>query len=97
MTYVGQTGRLLNTRVEEHKKNLGWKCNYHNVLSDDRKEYADYDFDWNNVEILHSESNKGKREFMEMLYIKREGTYSINIKTDLVKYNGCYDSMISYL
>ena len=34
--------------------------------------YADHDFDWNNVEILHSESNKGKREFMEMLYIYKE-------------------------
>ena len=45
VTYVGQTGRLLNTRVEKHKKNLGPKCNYHNVLSDDRNEYADHDFD----------------------------------------------------
>ena len=90
-------GRLLNTRVEEHKKNLWRKCNYHNVLSDHRKEYADYDFDWNNVEILHLESNKGKWEFMEILYVKREGTYSINLKTDLVKYNECYDSIISYL
>ena len=91
---MGQTGRLFNTRVEEHKKNLGRKCNYHNVLSDHREEYSDHDFDWNNVEILHSESNKGKRKFMEMLYIKREVTYSINLKTDLVKYNGCYASMI---
>ena len=64
---------------------LGNKCNYHNVLSDHRKEYADHDFDWNNLEILQSESNKRKKEFMEMLYIKREGTYSINLKTDLVK------------
>ena len=96
MTYVGQRGRLLNTRVEERKKNLGRKCNYHNVLSDHRKEYADHDFDWNNVEILHSESNKRKREFMEM-YIKIEGIHSINLRTDLFKYNGCYDSMIGYL
>ena len=66
-------------------------------MSDHRKEYVDHDFDWNIVEILHSESKKGKREFMETLYIKREGTYSINLKTELVNYNGCYDSMISYL
>ena len=97
MTYVGQTGRLLNTRVEEHKYNLGGKCNYHNVLSDHRKKYADHDFDWNYVKILQLKSNKGKREFVEMLYIKKEGTYSINLKTDLIKYNGCYDSISSYL
>ena len=69
LTYVGQTGRLLNTRVKEHNKNLERKCNYHNVLSEHRKEYADHDFQWNNVEILHSESSKEKREFMEMLNI----------------------------
>ena len=34
---------------------------------------------------------------MEMLYIKRKETYSINLKTYLVKYNRCYNSMISYL
>ena len=43
VTYVGQTDRLLNTRVEEHKKSLERKCNYHNVLSDNRKEYPDHD------------------------------------------------------
>ena len=26
-----------------------------------------------------------------------EGAYSINLKTDLVKYNGCYDSMMVYI
>ena len=64
--------------------NLGRKCNYYNVLSDHRNEYADHDFVWNKVEILHPASNKGKKEFMEMLYMKREGIYSINLKTDLV-------------
>ena len=45
MTYVGSTGRFHDTRVEEQEKNLGRKCNYHNVLSDHRNEYADHDFD----------------------------------------------------
>ena len=53
--------------------------------------------DWNNARISYSECNKVKREFMEMLYIKKEGTYFINLKTDLVKYNGCYDNMIALL
>ena len=32
-----------------------------------------------------------------MLYIKRVGGYFINLKTDLVKYNGCYDRMMGYI
>ena len=54
-------GRLLNTEVEEHEKNRGTKCNYYNVLSDIRKKYADHDFDWDNIEILQPEINKGKK------------------------------------
>ena len=61
------------------------------------KKYADHDFDWNNVQSFHSESIKGKREFIEMLYIKREERCFINLKTDLVKYDGCYDSIIGYI
>ena len=47
--------------------------------------------------FCHIRGNKGKREFMEMLYIKREGAYSINLKTYLVKYNGCCDTMMGYI
>ena len=32
-----------------------------------------------------------------IIYMKREGGYSINLKTDLVKYNGYYDSMMGYI
>ena len=60
MIYVGQTNRVLNTRVGKHKKNLRRKCNHHNVLSDHRN-------------ILHSESNNRNREPMKMLYLKSEG------------------------
>ena len=40
--------------------------------------------DWKKVEIFHSGSDKGKKGFMEMLFIKKQGKYSINLKTDLV-------------
>ena len=49
------------------------------------------DFGWNNVEILHSESNKGKREFMEMLCIKREGRYSLKFGNAFSKVRGCLE------
>ena len=69
VTCVGETGRLLNTRVKEHKKNLGRNCNCYKVLSEMyTKEYADHNFDWSNVEILQLENNKGKGKFMKMLY-----------------------------
>ena len=75
VTYVGQTGRLLNTGVED-EKNLGRKCNYHNVSSEHRKEYAVHHFDWKNVEILHSESSKGnKRFFGNIIYKKRRNIF----------------------
>ena len=61
MAYVVQTGRLLNTRVEEHKSNFLKNYYHHNVLSKHRKENADHEFDWENVEILHCENNKHKR------------------------------------
>ena len=69
----------------------------HNVLSKHKKENVDHDFYWENVKILHCESNKCKREFMAMLYIKKEKQNSINLKTDLAKLNSCYDSMIHYV
>ena len=71
-TYVGQTGWLLNTRVEKHKSNFRINGYYHNVVSKHKKENFDHDFDWENVEIFHRESDKCKREFLEMLYIKKE-------------------------
>ena len=67
------------------------------MLSKHKKENVDHDFDWANVKILHCESNKCKREFMEMLYIKKEKQNFINLKTDLAKLNSCYDSMIHYV
>ena len=47
-------------------------------------------------QVRHSESSKGKREFMKMLYIKRVAVYSIK-KADLVKQYACYDSRKGYI
>ena len=86
--------RLLNTRVEEHKSNFHRNGYYHSVRSKHKKENVDHHFDWENIEILHCESNKCKREFMEMFYVKKEKENYNNLKTDLSKLSSCIDSMI---
>lgn len=97
--YVGQTGRLLNTRIEEHKSDVRLGRCYRSVLARHTKEFIDveHEFDWDNVTILHSESNERKREFMEMLFIKKQKNLSINLKTDLDKLNKSYVGMINYI
>lgn len=97
--YVGQTGRLLNTRIEEHKSDVRLGRCYKSVLARHTKEFIDveHEFDWDNVTILHSESNERKREFMEMLFIKKQKNLSINLKTDLDKLNKSYVGMINYI
>ena len=67
------------------------------MISEHKKENVDHDFDCENVEILHYDSNKCKKEFMEVLYIKKEKENSINLKTDWSKLSSCYDSMIDYI
>ena len=54
MTYLGQTGRHLNNRVEVNKSNFHRNGDYYNVLSKHKKENADHDFDWENIENIEN-------------------------------------------
>ena len=47
-TYIGQTGRLLKTRRNEHLNNINLGEKYHNVVSKDKLEY-NHDFNWDNL------------------------------------------------
>ena len=102
-TYVGQTKRLLNFRREEHKNNFNLKNKkYHNVITKHRTENIEedevpYDFDWNNIQILHEENNLYKRLFAEMIYIKKEKENSLNKITDTDSYSNAYNVIIDFL
>lgn len=77
-SYVGQTGRLLNTRIREHKKNhISVIANYKSL---------NHDFNWDEVEILDEESFLGKRLISEMIHIKRQ-TNSLNLQSNTFKLN----------
>ena len=101
-TYVGQTRRMLFVRCDEHKKNINLNEKYHNVVTKHRINNkndtgSQHNFDWDNVEILHKETNFFKRIIAEMFYIKKEGNNSINVMSDLKDYNASYDIILGHL
>ena len=101
-TYVSQTGRMLFARCDKHKENINLNEKYHNFVTKHRINNkndtgSQHNFDWDNVEILHKETNYFKRIIAEKFYIKKEGNNSINVMSDLKDYNASYDIILDHL
>jgi len=79
-SYVGQTSRLLRTRITEHKNHINRNTTVHSVITDHRISLS-HEFDWDNAEILDRERYVTKRLISEMLHIKRQKN-SLNLQTD---------------
>ncbi|XP_025264609.1 uncharacterized protein LOC112637982 [Camponotus floridanus] len=84
-SYVGQTGRLLKTRLKEHKKNLTSVIAEHRAL--------DHTLDFDGVEILDEEAFLGRRLISEMIHIKRQRN-ALNLQNDTLKLNASCLSII---
>jgi len=67
---VGQTRRLLKTRIEEHSSHIRRNTSQSSVIMEHRVKFG-HDFDWDNVEILDKEPHYNKRLISEMIYIKK--------------------------
>ena len=78
-SYVGQTKRLLKTRIEEHKKHISRNSTQKSVITDHC--LNNHEFDWENIEILDEEPILHKRLLSEMIFIKRQKN-SLNLQTD---------------
>ena len=99
--YVGQTGRLLSTRVNEHRNNINHNKKYHSVITNhkinSKKDNEKmHEFNWEKAKILHRDNNTKNREFVEMLYIKNDKN-SINKKTDLETFHPSYEIILKKL
>ena len=79
-SYVGQTRRLLKTRISEHRNDIRKSTGNPSVISEHRMLHS-HDFNWDNVEILDNEMYLNKRLISEMLFIKLQ-TNSLNSQTD---------------
>jgi hypothetical protein len=58
--YIGETGRRLETRLYEHKKNIEGSQDKYTGLTIHRIN-TNHNFDYNNVKILATETNNKKR------------------------------------
>ena len=92
-TYIGQTGRLLKTRRNEHLNNINLSEKY-NVVSKHKLE-NNHDFNWDNLQILHTTNNYFKRCLAELFYVKKEGNNCLNVITDLNNYKPAYNIILN--
>jgi len=79
-SYVGQTCRLLKTRIAEHRNHINRNTTTQSVITEHRIGLS-HEFDWLNVDILDVERFYTKRLISEMLYIKLQDN-SLNQQTD---------------
>lgn len=68
-TYIGQSGRKLQIRVDEHKKDVK-KCKTKSALYKHMLDNNCKSIDFDNVKIIDRERNKSKRLFSEMFHIE---------------------------
>ncbi|KYN50281.1 hypothetical protein ALC62_09306 [Cyphomyrmex costatus] len=92
-SYVGQTGRNLDTRISEHKKHISSKSSSHSVITDHRINLG-HDFDWDNCEILDVERFYNKRLIAEMIHINRQKK-GLNLQTDTDALSRTYTDILN--
>ncbi|KYN38921.1 hypothetical protein ALC56_06681 [Trachymyrmex septentrionalis] len=66
-SYVGQTGRCLKTRINEHKNHINRNTTQHSVITQHRIDLG-HDFNWDKVHILDKEQILHKRLLSEMIH-----------------------------
>ena len=96
--YMGQTKRPLRIRRKEHFDNIKLNEKYHNAISKNLTENGDdtnHCFLWKKTSVLHLEINF-KRNFTEMVYIKKEASNSIKKITDIENLNKSYNMLLDF-
>jgi len=94
-SYVGQTGRLLKTRISEHQNHIRRNTSTISVITNHRM-HLNHEFDWNSVEILDVERIYHKRSISEMLHIKCQSN-GLNLQTDTDSLDHGYSLIFNHL
>lgn len=94
--YIGQTKQRLGDSLRQHKYN----CKAHNTLKINKTALASHhfdtgdQFDFENTGILHQESNRTKRNFCEMVFIKTNRTG--HLRSDTQGLSSAYNGILQF-
>jgi len=91
-SYVGQTKRTLNTRVNEHRNHARRNTTQNSVITDHRSNFR-HEFNWDNVKILDEEMNYNKRLISEMIFIKKQ-KQGLNAQMDTALLDPIYNDLL---
>jgi len=87
-SYVGQTKRQLQTRINEHRMDINKRSGNHSVISLHQLT-NNHKFDWNNVRILDREQSYYNRITSEMIHIKKQSN-GLNKQNDTDQFPELY-------
>ena len=91
--YIGETGRRLETRIKEHKKGAEGEKENVSGLSQHIKQ-TKHKIKFDDVEILHRESDYTKRKFKEALAIKKGNEQLMNKKEEIKLLSDVWENII---
>jgi predicted GIY-YIG superfamily endonuclease len=93
--YVGQTSQYFHTRFKQHQRDGANRTETSNKSAlSQHLNRTDHIISFQNAKILAMESNKTKRDILEMIRIKRTQN-TLNLKTDTSLLPQSYDHLIN--
>jgi len=93
VSYVGQTKRILGTRVGEQRVHIRRSSTQPSVITDHRL-LSKHEFDWEDVKVLDVKKNYKKRLISEMIYIRKQ-KHGLNSQNDTELLDPVYNDLLT--
>ena len=96
--YIGQTGQKLESRLKQHHNDhKSKKLRPNNTAAFYYTKNTGHTFDLDNTKIIGTEKHLQKRLILEPIFINKNKTTSINLKSDIDTLNPPYSNLIQTL
>ena len=89
--YIGQTSRLLEKRIYEHKRNIFSPPLQHSAFTKHSIEF-DHRFDYDNVNVIDKETKLNQRILLETLHMIKQP--SVNLREETPKIQNYYATLL---